>query len=209
MIGIIGRYDGNILKVPSSILKIIYENDMTPLIFSPKDQNYDTFFDKTYIDYLLKQVSGIIIPGGEAWTSMDSYILKKCIDDDICTLCICLGNQLLGLANDYIVEDRLELNNSNIIHNTKNKYAHNIFIKEDSLLYKIIGKNVIEVNSRHNFHVNNIIGKVDAYSADGYVEAIEIENKRFILGVQFHPEDLYDDVNIRKIFDYFFLKCRE
>ena len=111
------------------------------------------------------------------------------------------------MCDDYKVEEKLEINSSNINHNSKNKYVHSIFIKEDSLLYKIIGKKEIEVNSRHNYHVNNIIGKVDAYSSDGYIEALEIEGKKFILGLQFHPEDMYDDDDIKKIFDSFFKSC--
>lgn len=209
MIGIIGRYDGNILKVPLNIIKIIYDNNMIPVILAPYSDDYNASFDTKNIDKIINQLSGIIVPGGESWSSMDSYIVKSCIDKDICILCICLGCQLLGLCDNFIVEEKLEMNQSNINHNTKNKYAHTIFIKEDSLLYKIIGKKKIEVNSRHNYHVINKIGKVDAYSTDGYIEAIEIENKKFVLGVQFHPEDLYDDIDIKKIFDYFFMKCKE
>ncbi len=33
---------------------------------------------------------------------------------------------------------------------------------------------------------------VTAYAPDGVVEALEVPEKRFMLSVQWHPEDLYD-----------------
>lgn len=206
MIGIVARYDGDIVKVPSSLIKIINDYNKTPIILCPT-KSYDENFDCEKIEKILKDLDGIIIPGGIKWSSIDSYVLRYAIENNISALCICLGCQLLGLCDDYKVEEKLELNASNINHNSKNKYVHSIFIKEDSLLYKIIGKKEIEVNSRHNYHINNIIGKVDAYSSDGYIEALEIEGKKFILGLQFHPEDMYDDDDIKKIFDSFFKSC--
>ena len=206
MIGVIGRYDGDIIKVPSNLIKIINYYGKTPIIIAPT-KSYDEIFDKRKIDKILMNLVGIIIPGGTIWSSIDSYVVRYAIENDISMLCICLGCQLLSICDSQIVEDNLEKNCSAIEHNSKNKYAHSIFINEDSLLYKIIKKKEIEVNSRHNYHINNKFGRIDAYSSDGYIEALEIENKKFILGVQFHPEDLYDDINMRKIFDYFFESC--
>lgn len=46
--------------------------------------------------------------------------------------------------------------------------------------------------------------KVSAESEDGLIEAIEFPNKKFALGVQWHPEDLFDtDENMFKIFRAF------
>lgn len=59
----------------------------------------------------------------------------------------------------------------------------------------------MKVNSRHKYeiiNVNNAI--VSARSDDGIIEAIEFPNKRFTMGVQWHPEDLYEtDINMLKI----------
>ena len=212
MIGVIGRYEDGYIKIPSNISKIIYENDMIPIVLIPPNENYDYKLkkdEKNKINKIFKVLDGIILPGGTKWSSMDSYIVKKCIECDKCLLCICMGHQLLGLCDNEIVDENVIENTSNILHNTKNKFAHNIYIKKGTLLHKIIGLDTMCVNSRHNYHIKNKIGIVNAYSPDGYIEAINIENKKFILGVQFHPEDLYDDVNNKKIFDYFFSMCKK
>lgn len=80
-------------------------------------------------------------------------------------------------------------------------------------LSKILGKGRIQINSFHHQCVKGVApGFVAAaVSEDGYVEAIEPEDRsRFILGVQWHPELLYninDDSN--KIFAAFMDACRK
>ena len=65
------------------------------------------------------------------------------------------------------------------------------------------------VNSRHNDTVNlNDNFTVDAYSSDNIIEAVHIPNKTFILGLQWHPEDLSDEYS-EKIFKYFIEKCKK
>ena len=46
-----------------------------------------------------------------------------------------------------------------------------------------------------------------AYAPDGILEAIEMKDKKFIIGVQWHPEGL-DDENSNKLFDYFINTCK-
>ena len=80
-----------------------------------------------------------------------------------------------------------------------------------SLLADIVGPKEMVVNSRHNEAVNpNILGDgltITAMSEDGVVEAIEMKEPwcEFILGVQFHPENLANNGNARckKIFRRF------
>ena len=50
----------------------------------------------------------------------------------------------------------------------------------------------ISVNSRHSFELKGSNLVVSARSNDGVIEAIEDTNKRFFLGVQWHPERLWD-----------------
>ena len=89
--------------------------------------------------------------------------------------------------------------------------AHSIRIQAGSLLADIVGPKELVVNSRHNEAVNpNILGdelRITAMSEDGVVEAIEMVEPwcEFVLGVQFHPEDLANKGNARckKIFQRF------
>ena len=44
-----------------------------------------------------------------------------------------------------------------------------------------------------------------ARSSDGLIEGVELKNKKFILGVQWHPESNLDkDIYSKKIFKAFF-----
>jgi len=42
-----------------------------------------------------------------------------------------------------------------------------------------------------------------AYSEDNVLEAIEDKNKKFFMGIQWHPESLMEDTYSRRLFDYF------
>ena len=71
-----------------------------------------------------------------------------------------------------------------------------------SLLNKIFGSK-IEVNSRHNYKLSRVEEpfKVTALSEDNVIEALEyIDEDNFILGVQFHPENLDNMENLYNIF---------
>jgi len=88
-------------------------------------------------------------------------------------------------------------------------YVHEVDIEEKSNLFKIVGKNKIMVNSRHN----EMVISPESLNIVGYcnkvIEAVEKDDHPFFLGVQWHPEDMvkYDDRS-RKIFASFFSSCK-
>ena len=86
-----------------------------------------------------------------------------------------------------------------------------IIIKDNTKLFSIIGQKTIDVNSRHNYHVQDVSNlKISAYSEDGLIEAVEYTNKDFVIGVQWHPETMLEyDENANKIFDEFINKAKE
>jgi putative glutamine amidotransferase len=178
-------------------------------------------------DYV-KNLDGLLLPGGDydipphiygddsihetvvmklSRIDFDITITKSFLDRDIPIFGICLGEQLLAVmhggaliqhiendvpdALDHYIEDRL-------------KPAHEIKIKEGSLLHSIVGTTTMEVNSHHHQAVKDETAQfvVSARSVDGVVEAIEVPNKKFCLGVQWHPEHLThpSELNIFKVF---------
>lgn len=150
------------------------------------------------VERIIDMCDGIIFPGGLDEWKIDFDIIKYCYEIDKPTLGICLGMQLMGKTfNGEIKKIGDEK------HNVLEEYVHNIKIKKDSKLFEIIQKEEIKVNSRHN----NKVGKTDldciAISDDGIIEAIEDKNKRFFMGIQWHPESIREDENSKKIFDYF------
>jgi putative glutamine amidotransferase len=89
------------------------------------------------------------------------------------------------------------------------EYAHPVTINTQSKLYKILGSETIIVNSRHKEAITNpSIIKVVGYS-DNVIEAVEKDDNSFMIGVQWHPEDMLRyDKSSQKLFKYFFTCCK-
>ena len=151
------------------------------------------------IDKIINLVSlcdGVILSGGDNFLNNDFLLIDYLYKKDIPTLGICLGMQ--GMGRYLFNKEEEDINN----HFSEDKYVHHINIKQDSLLFKIVGKNRILVNSRHKsgFKDNNIF--VSSLSDDGIIESVEDNSKKFFLGVEWHPESIKDKYS-NKIFDYF------
>lgn len=86
---------------------------------------------------------------------------------------------------------------------------HLVSIKKNSFLYDIVQKQEIFVNSRHNDYIPKLSSLyVSARSLDNCIEAVELKEHPFFLGLQWHPESLYEtDLSSKKIFNTFFDKC--
>ena len=186
--------DRDILKVNKSIVDYVIKSGGIPLLIL-SDMDFSIF-------------DGFIFPGGYSWENLDEKILKYAFDNDIPALGICAGMQLIASMDKFgnVVDNCIAIGNSK--HQSKDEYVHEITINEGILL-DILGSNKIIVNSRHNDTVNlNDNFVVDAKSRDNIIEAVHIPNKTFILGLQWHPEDLSDEYS-EKIFKYFIEKCKK
>jgi putative glutamine amidotransferase len=115
---------------------------------------------------------------------------------------VCRGYQLLNVVCGGTLYQDLsqvpqELRNDNVInHSMKGspKYnpVHEVQVNKKSKFYKIFNKEKIGVNSYHHQAVKDVADafEVATVSPDGIVEAIEMKEDRFVLGVQWHPEML-------------------
>lgn len=145
---------------------------------------------------------GVIFQGGDEFEEYDMVALKYAYDKDIPVLGICLGMQLMGTLFDGIM---IDVNN----HKKKLDYVHSITIRKTSKLYNIFKNNIIKVNSRHKSVIKNTKLEVSAISNDGYIEAIEDSNKKFFIGIQWHPENMIDyDEKQNNLFKYFVNCCK-
>lgn len=153
------------------------------------------------IDLYIDKCSGFIFQGGDLVDDRNIDIIKKLYDMNIPTLGICLGMQEMAIFGGG------ELS---LIDNHHIDLYHKIRIKDDSLLKKIIGSDMVDVNSRHHFAVINSGFDVVGYTDDLVVEAIEDKSRKFFIGLQWHPEDMYNKYQVvRKIFDYFIKMCND
>jgi CTP synthase len=166
----------------------------------------------------LAGIDGVIIPGGFGDRGIDGKIAacQYARENDIPLLGICLGMQLIvvefarnvcGLEGAHSAEfgntahpvigvmpDQAELLGSG---GTMRLGAQPCVITQDTLMHKLYGAKQISERHRHRFELNNnyrdILERhgmaVSGTSPDGkLVEAVELPDKRFFIGVQFHPE---------------------
>ena len=85
--------------------------------------------------------------------------------------------------------------------------SHRVEVAEGSLLEQIVGQREIWVNSFHHQAVGEVAScaNLSAWAADGVVEAIELPDALFVLGVQWHPEIMtrLEDEASRRLFAAF------
>ena len=166
----------------ANYLKKIINAGGTPIIIPEYD--YDD------LKSVLKMCDGILAPGGDDITDFDKYIYEYARKYDIPYLGICLGMQAM----------------TNGLEKVKNHYLtnHKVYLSKSSKLYKIYNSDEIFVNSRHKFKIKDPKGlNITAYSNDDVIEGLEDYNKKFIVGVEWHPEDLEDS----KLFEEFIKSC--
>lgn len=219
-IGIVSRTsidnDGTYIEYVSSEyrLAILKYGGIPFLILPPGLVNYynsDPIILSDEEQYILKEqidlCDGILFPGGYKWCKYEEYIYEYAYSKNIPILGICAGMQMIGCLDN---KKNTVKNNTYIDHHQLDKkYVHYIDILDNTILKDIIKKDKIMVNSRHNEHIDNVNNLiVSAISEDGIIEAIE--DKNFVLGIQWHPESMLDyDIYACNIYKYFINKCKE
>lgn len=193
LIGIITRSS---ISSQGNPIKIIYQDIESSII---KSGGIPLGISNESFKYYLLICDGYILEGGDTLDKNNYPIIKYLHKNNIPLLGICLGMQEIALVfNSY------ETN----IPNHKNT-THKIHLFENTTLYKIIKSHHIEVNSRHNTNITPPSLTISAISNDNCIEAIEDPSKSFFIGLQFHPENIYDDnPSAKLIFDYFIKICQ-
>ncbi len=141
---------------------------------------------------------------------MDMYILRKCVECDKPLLGICRGIQLMNVCfGGSLYRDLPTEYISSIEHHMKppyNRVAHSVSILRDTPLHSVMRTGKIGVNSYHHQAVLELSPrlKAAAVSEDGLIEAAYMPDKKFIVGVQWHPEYSYeDDIYSQRLIDAF------
>lgn len=138
--------------------------------------------------------------------SMERIVLDIAMKEDKSVLGICRGIQFINAAlGGDLYQDLPTEHPTGVEHHMSPPYeraVHKVTIEERSPLYRIVGKREIGVNSYHHQAVKKVAPtlKVAATSEDGVCEGVYMENKKFFLAVQWHPEFSYlTDDNSKKI----------
>ncbi len=116
-------------------------------------------------------------------------LVQEAVARDIPVLAICRGLQVLNVVQGGSLVQQIEGHKCPELSD-----AHAIRIEGGSRLQSILGRGELLVNSRHHQCVDRVANglAVVARAEDGVIEALEMPGKRFVLAVQWHPEDRAD-----------------
>ena len=187
---------------------------------------------KTIYD-LIKNIDGLILSGGydiapecygqentgksinisKITDECEGEIIRLAIEADIPILGICRGMQALNVfCGGSLIQDIPSEHGFAVTHLLPEPDVafHNIKIEKESPLSNAVGFGTHIINSYHHQAVKNLAPdfSVAATSDDGIIEAIYHKNKKFVLGIQWHPERNQDKVLInKKILEEFIKVC--
>jgi putative glutamine amidotransferase len=130
-------------------------------------------------------------------------------------LAVCRGAQLLSVAaGGTLYQDLGSEYPGAIKHDyfpkagvhARQDLVHPVEVVADTRLSRVLGTKTIRVNSMHHQGIKRLAPNLiaNAYAPDGLIEGVESVNDDFVLGVQWHPEDLADsEPMMRRLFDAF------
>ncbi len=149
----------------------------------------------------------------EGRTDFELGITRAMLKVDKPILGICGGQQLLAVAlGGTLIQHIPDEVKAPLAHeqpNPRNEAGHDVTICEGTLLHKIGGAAKAPVNSAHHQAVKDVPKNIviNAFAPDGVIEGIEDPARKFVIGVQWHPEFHISPVD-NKLFNAFIQACR-
>lgn len=215
VIGITGNHSDIDVNIRDAYHKQVVAAGGVPVIIPPVD-------DAEVIADTLDRIDGIILSGGGDYNPLwcgeqpsprlhninatrdraELLLTRLAFNRQIPMLGICRGMQTLAMAlGGHVAQDINEVegyNNGDAIKHSQDadrqEPTHTVSVEQDSTLYNIYGKTLC-VNSFHHQVVDKP-GKhfhTIATSSDGLIEAMESNERKAIMGVQWHPEWLGEE----------------
>jgi len=144
---------------------------------------------------------------------MEDVATLWALERDMPILAICRGLQFLNVAlggslHQHIPDlpevARLGIKHAQTEHGfARHELTHGVRMEPGSCLSVLLGADRTQVNSMHHQSIN-VLGSglvATAWSDDGCIEGAELPGRRFVTGVQWHPEELAaQDEPARRLF---------
>ena len=130
---------------------------------------------------------------------LEIALVHEALRRDLPNLGICRGIQVLNVAAggtliQYLPSD-IAGGERHDCPEPRSRRVHRIAVDGDTRLRDILGEATVSVNSFHHQSVDRL-GDGFVASArcdeDGVIEGIEMPRRRFVVGVQWHPETFWD-----------------
>lgn len=222
IIGLTANYEGVDATLRDRYYKQVVAAGGTPVIIPP-------IADKEVLVNTLRHLDGLILTGGgdhnPLWSGEEPspklhninrerdlaelMLTRLAYNRQIPMLGICRGIQTLAIALGGKVEQDITATIKHSQDADRSEPTHSVSLVKDSTLYNIYEAKRIFVNSFHHQAVSEPGERfrVTAKSSDGIIEAIESNEYKSILGVQWHPEWLGAEGG--KIFGWLIGKANE
>ena len=207
IIGITGNYDEHTCKLADGYYRSVQKAGGVPVIIPPLS-------DTDSIINTLEHIDGLLLSGGADYNPLyaneepipalhginserdlpELLITRLAYNRQIPILGICRGIQTLAMAlGGKVLQD---IGQSGIKHSQdadRSEPTHSITVEQGSTLFNIYKQEEkLYVNSFHHQAVGDAgpLLRISATAPDGTIEAIESNEYKSILGVQWHPECL-------------------
>lgn len=161
----------------------------------------------------VKSYCGTLIPRRD---EEEALLCRAAFKKKLPVLGICRGLQIMVVGCGGSLYQDLARENDAAEHFAlmypRNCVSHKINLKPDSKLREIFGADSIGVNSYHHQGVKSLPSgaKAAAESSDGVIEAVEFTGGHpFAIGVQWHPEMMFDSKEQMKLFEAFIEAAKE
>lgn len=195
-----------------SYLRALEDAGVLPLVISPG-------MPRQNLEDALSRCAGLVLTGGgdvdparyqgnpDDPTIVGVSKMRDTLEFDALTiaderrlpvLAICRGMQVLNVwAGGALIQDIPSAIAGACAHSVqepRHRQAHEVVLADGCRAATILRGGSIGVNSRHHQSLDparlgaglTVVGR----SPDGVIEAVEVEGERFVLGVQWHPEDM-------------------
>jgi len=196
-----GNWQRHAAILPSAYVSMIDKAGGIPMIIPPAGD----------MSNLLGSIDGLIVSGGpdvspsrygqepgpmtkEFYPEQDETemgLISSALEMDMPILGVCRGMQILSIAHGGALHQHLDDTPGHEGHGGFDGVStdHGVIVEEDSILAGLMGTS-FTVNSTHHQGVSDPGSLTVSAIAehDGLIEAVERRDKKFCIGVQWHPE---------------------
>lgn len=155
---------------------------------------------------------------GESDPALDAFemaIAQRALQEDLPILGVCRGMQLLNVVlGGTLYQDIASQRPNAIDHCRRDRprtdLTHTIAVEPGSLIEQVLGTREVWMNSLHHQAIQEPGQgvRISGWAEDGIPELMEVPEHRFVLGIQGHPEEIYDQVeSFAKLFQAFVHTC--
>ena len=190
--------------------------------------------DMATLRALYERLDGVFLPGGvdmdpEVYSEsrlpvcgvtdpdrdrVEVALVQWAMADRKPVLAVCRGVQVLNVAaGGTLYQDLAEWCEAAIKHDywpmeprQRRDLVHAVHIEAGTQLASIIGAGATTVNSMHHQGIKQLAPGlvVNALAPDGLIEGVEGRDEGYLMGVQWHPEELVEsDPAMRRLFESF------